>query len=272
MIIDVNVTVSRWPFRRLAGDELPDLIDRLRTSGITQAWVGSFDGLLHKDIEGVNARLIDACRSAPQGMLRPFGTVNPTLPDWREDLRRCHEEHRMPGIRLHPNYHGYRLDDPVCAELLATAAQWKLIVQLMARVDDPRMQHPLMRVADVDVGPLRDLVAGCPELQVVLLNGLQVVSHDAIGALVDTGRIFVELATLEGLGGVSNLLTRVPVERILFGSHCPYFLLESALLKLRESELSPSQRAAITHQNAARLLETHGETPPALFGVPCFGP
>ena len=30
MIVDVNVSVSRWPLRRLAGDELPALIDKLR--------------------------------------------------------------------------------------------------------------------------------------------------------------------------------------------------------------------------------------------------
>ena len=59
---------------------------------------------------------------------------------------------------------------------------------------------------------------------------------------------------LEGIGGISNLLSRVPVDRILFGSHFPFFILEAAVLKLRESKLFPAQVKSITHENAERLL------------------
>ncbi|MHB0955125.1 MAG: amidohydrolase family protein [Pirellulaceae bacterium] len=255
MITDVNVSVSRWPFRRLAGDELPVLIDKLFACGVTQAWVGSFDGLFHKDVDGANARLVDACRTTPAKRLLPFGTVNPLLPDWREDLRRCQEDYGMPGIRLHPNYHGYRLDDPVCAELLTAAAQRKLLVQLAVRAEDPRMQHPLMRVADVDTKPLPGLLAARPDLRLILLNALQVVPSDTLDSLIRAGQVFLEISTLEGVAGVSSLLTRVPIDRLLFGSHYPFFVLESALLKLRESALSPAHTAAITHENAARLMQ-----------------
>ncbi len=256
MIIDVNVYLSRWPLRRLPCDELPKLVERLQTCGVTQAWTGSFDGLLHKDVGGVNERLAAECRQVPAGLLQPFGTVNPTLPDWREELRRCHEVHHMPGIRLQPNYHGYQLDHPGFAELLQLAAARGLIVQLAVRMEDPRMQHPLLRVPDVDTTPLPDLVAAVPDLQLVLLNALQILPGDRLSALAHTGRVHFEIATLEGVAGIASLVTRVPLERVLFGSYCPFFILESAVLKLRESELSPAQLDAIAFENARRVWHT----------------
>src|SRR5262245_40336725 len=127
MTIDTNTYLSRWPFRRLPGDETPRLVEKLKAQGVATAWVGSFEALLHNDIAGVNARLVQESQSSGGGLLLPFGAVNPTLPDWEEDLRRCHEVHKMPGIRLHPNYHGYKLDEPVAAKLLAAAAARELV-------------------------------------------------------------------------------------------------------------------------------------------------
>lgn len=254
MITDVNVNLSRWPFRRLPGDRVPRLVEKLRDCGVTQAWAGSFDGLFHNDIGGVNARLVDACRQGHPGLLRPFGTINPMLPDWREDLRRADEEYGMPGIRLHPNYHGYRLDDPALAELLTLAQHRGLIVQLAVRMEDPRTQHPRMRVADVDVRPLAGLVAARPRLRLVLLNALGTLRPDEITRLSGAGQVYFEISMLEGVGGISHLLGRHRVSRILFGSHCPFFILESAVLKLRESELTAGQMEAITGKNAEHLL------------------
>ena len=60
-IVDVNVNLSHWPTRRMREDETPMLVAKLKAHGVVEAWAGSFDGLLHKDIAAVNARLVKEC-------------------------------------------------------------------------------------------------------------------------------------------------------------------------------------------------------------------
>lgn len=257
-LVDVNLNLSRWPLRRLPADETTALVWKLRHSGVAEGWAGSFDGLLHKDLGAVNARLADECRRAGRGMLRPFGSVNPMLPDWEEELWRCAEVHRMPGIRLHPNYHGYRLDHPAFARLLRLAAERRLIVQLALAMEDERMMHPLLRVEPVDVAPLAALARQTPGLRLALLNALRTLRGPALRGLIAAGELYVEISMLEGVGGLANLLEQVPLERVLFGSHAPLFYFESALLKLKESPLSPDQLHAIASGNARRLSAESG--------------
>ena len=122
-IIDTNVHLFDWPFRKLKYARTKALVAKLRKHRITQVWAGSYEGLLHKNLDGVNARLAEECQTNGERMLLPFGVVNPALPDWKEDLRRCHEKFRMPGIRLYPSYHNYTLKEPEVARLLKLAGR-----------------------------------------------------------------------------------------------------------------------------------------------------
>jgi len=254
-IIDTHVYLSRWPFRRIPGDEdTAELVELLRGRGVVQAWAGSLDGVFHKDIGAVNARLAEACRTDSEGLLVPFGTVNPKLPDWEEELRRCAEEYRMPGIRLHPNYHCYALDDPVLARLLELAAERGMIVQLVAWMEDTRHQNPLMPVPEVDLAPLAKIVGSLPDLRIVLQNALHVPRNRLLPPLVKCEHVYFDLAKLELIEGLAVALKSMPIERLLFASFSPMFYFEATLLKLRESVLSTSEAKRILQDNAQQLL------------------
>ena len=252
--VDVNVYVSQWPFRRVHGDDTRQLVQRLRRYNVRQAWTGSLDGLLHKDIASVNSRLAEECRAHGGGMLVPFGAVNPTLPDWEEDLRRCHEELKMPGIRLHPDYHRYRLDDPRFRRLLKLVNERNIIVQLAVVMEDPRTQHPLLRVDPVDLEPLLGLLPEFPRVRIVLLNALRSSSLDLLKSLTEAGQVYCEISWLEGVGGVGRLADTISVQRILFGSYAPVFYFEAAQLKMRESLMTEEQTREILRENARRAI------------------
>lgn len=251
-MIDVNVTLHRWPFRRVYGDDPATLVRSLREKGVTQAWAGSFDGLLHHDLSSADARLAADCREHGAGLLLPFGSVNPKLPDWQEDLRRCHEVHRMIGIRLHPNYHGYTLADALCRELLESAARRKLLVQIAVAMEDERTQHPLMRVPPVDVRPLPALVKQFPGLRIVLLNAGRTPHARELAA----AGVSFDIAMVEGVGCVAKLASEVSSQRVLFGSHSPFFYFESATLKMKEAGLPDADSRAISEGNARRLMDS----------------
>jgi predicted TIM-barrel fold metal-dependent hydrolase len=258
MIIDTNVYLSRWPFRRLEGDEPADLVAKLRKRNVAQAWAGSFDGMLHRDIAGVNIRLTQACRTFGQGMLVPFGSINPKLPDWQEDVRRCQEEHKMPGIRLHPNYHGYHLDDPVFAELLKLASARRMVVQLALCMEDVRTQTPLMRVSPVDISHLAEVVKSTPDLRMELLNCTSNIGKEQYRAALSAGDVYTEISMVEGVAGVGRIVHEIPLSRVLFGSYFPFFYFESALLKVQESGLDEASKKAIWEDNARRLIGPAG--------------
>jgi predicted TIM-barrel fold metal-dependent hydrolase len=256
MIVDTNVYLSRWPFRRLPDDEPAALVARLKRHGVAQAWAGSFDGIFHKDIGAVNARLAEDCRRHGGNLLTPFGSLNPKLPDWQEELRRCHEGYKMPGIRLHPNYHGYTLEDPLFAEVLRMATARGLIVQLVVQMEDDRVQHPLMRVPPVQLAPLPKLAEANPKLRLELLNALRSVNRQALQPLARVPGVRFEFAMLEGVGGVARLVDEVSAGRVLFGSHAPFYYFESALLKMKEAGLQADVADRITEANAREWLKT----------------
>ncbi|WP_435018730.1 amidohydrolase family protein [Tundrisphaera sp. TA3] len=253
-IVDANVNLSRWPTRRLPLDETGKLAAKLRSLGVEEAWAGTFDGLLHKDLASANDRLARECREISAIRLVPFGTVNPLLPDWEEDLRRCAEDHRMPGIRVYPAYHGYGLDHPAFARLLGLAATRRLVVAIPLIMEDQRTMHPRLIVPPVDTTPLAGLLEKTPGARVLLLNALTLLKGEKLAALFRAGDVSVDIAMLEGVAGVANLLKAVPEDRVLFGTHAPFFYPESAAMKLRESPLADPQARAIREGNARRLL------------------
>lgn len=265
-IIDTNVNLFEWPYRRLKyGNSTPALVAKLRQHGITQAWAGSYDALFHKNIAGVNARLAEECRTYGQGMLLPFGTVNPSWPDWEEDLRRCHEVHRMPGIRIYPGYQHIHLARPEFAQFIAAAGKRGLIVQIVGDMEDPRVHHPSFTAVNLDVDALIAALRAAPQTKVQLVHATNQLTGKTRDRVVSETKALFDISQFEGNGILAQVLGveqplgsllegRIALERLLFGSHAPYFPVETSVMRLFESPLTLAQMEAIMEGNARRFL------------------
>ena len=258
-MIDVNTALGFYPFRRLPDDTPDRLAERLRKHGVTEAWASSLDGLLHRDFGGLNARLAEECRRHGDGLFRPIGVVHPGQPDWEEEVRRCAEVHGMSGIRLIPAYHQYDFSLPAVARLFDLAVERNLFVQVLWRVEDERTEHPLLQPKKLDAAPLVELVAARPRLRLLLLNAQRDIRTETAGRLIQAGDVSFDIAGLEGAGGIERWIAQHPPERLLFGTYAPVFLAESAVLKLRESEIPGPIQEKIVRGNAERLRSGSAE-------------
>ncbi|QDU61981.1 Amidohydrolase [Planctomycetes bacterium Pan216] len=256
-IIDVNVHLSRWPFRRLPDDEPERLAKRLRDQGVASALASSFDGLLHLDLGEVNRRLVDACASKGQGVLTPVGAVNLALPNWESEVRWCARTPEVVGVRLWPGYHDVGLDDPRFDDLCAACAEESLLLQLVMRLEDARTEHPRFRSRKVELAALPDLLRRHPRLRVILLNPGKDVSAEAAGKLAQAGNLYFDIGMIEGTGaiGLRRYLTPALAERLLFGSHSPFFYFAATTLRLHECQPKERDLKGILHANARRLLD-----------------
>lgn len=245
-IIDTNVSLFHWPFRRLPLDEPELLVAKLHELGISQAWAGSFEALLHRDLTSANERLFQLCKRFP--ILRPVGAINLELPDWEGDFERCHREYGVRAVRLHPNYHGYTLRDPRLVELLRRAEAANLWVQIAVSMEDTRSQHPLVQVADVDWEPLLDILPNHPRVRVQLLNAR--LRATQLAQVRRVPNLFLDTARMEGTDGVATVVRGLPAGRVLFGSHAPFMIPESALIRVHEGELTPGELQQILVSSA----------------------
>jgi len=66
-IIDCNVHLFDWPFRKLKYAKTDALIAKLRKHRITTAWAGNFEAVLNKQLDQSNRRLAEECRSHGNG-------------------------------------------------------------------------------------------------------------------------------------------------------------------------------------------------------------
>ena len=261
-IIDTNVNLFNWPFRALKYRDTKALMAKLKRHRVIEAWAGSFEALLAKDMSGVNARLTDECRTRGPGFLIPFGSVNLAWPDWEDDVRRCHEVHKMPGLRIYPGYQPFDLGHPAMASLVKMIADRGLILQVVFAMEDPRVHHPIIKVGPVTIAPLLEAVKSAPNAKVELLHFSGSGESEALSQLMTQTNTVLDISRLEGNGAVGRMIgsivglpsARVPVERIVFGSHAPYFPVETAILKLIESPLDVPQLQAVMQGNARRLL------------------
>jgi len=256
MIIDVNAYLGHFAFRRLRYNTATSLLTLMDAKGIDKAVVSSAAAITYRNTHAGNEELAEEVK-VHRDRLIPFAVINPFYAGWQDDLKICHEQFGMTGLRLYPKWHNYALSASSCRELVTAATERGMVVSIPVRVEDNRERSWLLNIPDVPLDEIVELVKAHAKARFIVLNGIGL-TGSALGRK-DNGlpaNYAIELSRLSAVLGneIGQLIANLGVERIMFGTGMPFNYPDPALVKLEVLDATEPDKDKIRSQNAAAWL------------------
>lgn len=255
-MIDVNAYLGHFAFRQLRHNTADGLLRLMDRKKIERAAVSSAASITYRNAHSGNEEIAAEIKTHRDRLI-PFAALNPAYAGWRDDLKQCHEEFGMKGLRLYPRWHNYKLTDAACLELVQVAAERGMVVSIPLRVEDRRQQSWLVDVPDVDKDEISALIKAAPKAQFILMSGSGFV-NSVLGrknnGLPANYAIEICLLTAVLSNEFGRLIENLGEDRIVFGTGMPFHYPDPAILKLEVLEASEIVKEKIRRGNAARLL------------------
>jgi hypothetical protein len=256
MMIDVNAYLGHYAFRRLRHNTAASLLALMDSKKIDRAVVSSVAAITYRNAQAGNEEVAEEICSHRDRLI-PFAVINPFYAGWQDDLKICHEEFGMTGLRLYPKWHNYSLSDPCCGELVNAATERGMVISIPMRVEDNRQRSWLLNVPDVPLEEIVELVKAHPKARFILLNGLGY-TGSPLGRKNSglPANYAFELSRLSAVlaNEIGQLITNLGAERLMFGTGMPFNYPDPALVKLEVLDATEPDKEKIRGQNAATWL------------------
>ncbi|MBL7189497.1 MAG: amidohydrolase family protein [Phycisphaerae bacterium] len=258
MIIDVNAYLGHFAFRRLRHNTAASLLALMDSKQIDKAVVSSASAITYRNAQAGNEEVAEEIRGHSDRLI-PFAVINPFYAGWQDDLKTCHEEFGMTGLRLYPKWHNYQLSSRHCRELVNAATERGMVISIPIRAEDNRQRSWLLNVPDVPLEEIVELVKAHPEARFILLNGIGY-TRCPLGRkdnslpsnyAIELSRLSVVLANELG-----QLITNLGVERVMFGTGMPFKYPDPALVKMEVLDASETDKEKILSRNAMTWLRS----------------
>lgn len=244
-LCDVHAHIGHWPFRRLPFTDARSLVREMERLGIERAAVCNTHGVFYKNTQAANEELAEEVDGLRDRLL-PVATLNPAYVAAEADFGICVRELGMAGLRLVPQYHGYRLDDPRAIALAAAAGEAGIPIIVPRIMVDPRQRHRLDIEETVDLAALAAFARAVPGTRVVGVEYGPGPDERTLGLLAEAPNLVFEISRIPFLNAraLQQLIAKIGPTRLVFGTGLPFKTPEVSLLKLELLE-DPSARERI---------------------------
>ena len=180
-----------------------------------------------------------------------FGSVHPDAEDVMEELYRIREL-GLHGVKLHPDYQNFYVDDPHLAMLYETAQALELPILLHTGYDpvSPESIHgPARAVAQV--------AHSYPQLILIAAHMGGLMDYDRAERYLVGSNVYIDISMSSkycDLDQFTRMVYQHGADRILFATDCPWSTAEDEMRLLNQVALSMKEKAQICYGNAQHIL------------------
>ena len=249
MIGDFCTYLGHWPPYPLHYNDAAGLLHLLDRCGIDFAFVSGLEGFFALDVGEANEKLVQQV-AGYERRLRPVGVLDPSRPTWRRHLAEGHNRLGIAGFRLHPAYHGYRLDSSEAIEVAREVGETGQPLFIATFVEEERFQSPAFAATPVPAGQILTLLEAAPQTTIVLNNLTPEEATWLEEQNPSLPNVLFEINAMDKPGdGLAALVRRFGARRLVFGSQAPFLYPEAALALVLTSSLSAAAIQAVLREN-----------------------
>lgn len=200
-------------------------------------------------VRGINQWAADVNRQFED--IISFGTLHPLMEDWQAEIERLAND-GIPGIKLHPDYQDFFVDDPSLSPIYRALADAGLILMMHAGVDIG-LPSPVHCTPD----RLANVLDTVPELTIIAAHmGGYIMWDDVEKYLVGRDVYFDTSYSMADLGRerMTALIRSHGVDKILFGTDSPWTDQAAEVAGIRGLPFSDEEIGAVLGGNAERVL------------------
>jgi DNA-binding transcriptional regulator YiaG len=185
------------------------------------------------------------------GAITSFGTIHPEFAGWKAEIRWL-KEAGIKGIKMHPEYQGFYVDDERYFPLYEDIFEAGLVILFHAGGDIA--YNPPFHCEPKHLSRLLDAFPG----------GVVIAAHmggyqfwNEAEDLLFGRQVFIDTSfSIDQLGAdrAIQIMRLHGIEKVLFGTDSPWHDQAADLAEFASLDLTPDERAAVLGGNAARLL------------------
>lgn len=241
--MDFNGFVGNWPFFRIRNNTVEKLAALHRRCGIEGGFVSSLEAIFYQDPWEAELELARQLKGS--GYLHIM-TVNPTLPGWRDDLKRAVRDLDIKGVRLVPGFQGYTLADACVEELGGCLREYGLPLVLTLRMKDERTMY-MIQPRSI---PMEEVVAFLEKYREIptLLTHIRAAEVEGLTPLLrERENLFADNSGFkDGMFVLDHMVLETAARgHLVYGSGAPLMEMQATTMQIDTAQIPEEEKKAI---------------------------